>query len=159
MVCLGSFRSPQCCMILFKLEFFQVLLNHLNQIHPQFGSYAAFTSITSVCQAKGTIQCFHFWLKVHVFHLNLSSRWTQSRVYVIHPVQFMHKTQIYEAFFIVYYYEYRVYPRHGQRQRSERTLELFNYRLESRPLSDPCSQSLCLDLELTQNWAQPRHFI
>ena len=36
------------------------------------------------------------------------------------------------------------------------TLELVNYRLESRPLTDPRPRCLGLDLDLTQNRARPR---
>ena len=41
----------------------------------------------------------------------------------------------------------------------KRTLKLVNYRLESRPLTDPGPRSLGLDLDLTQNRAQPNHFM
>ena len=33
----------------------------------------------------------------------------------------------------------------------KRTLELFNYMLDSRPLADPCLWSLRLNLDLNQN--------
>ena len=39
------------------------------------------------------------------------------------------------------------------------TLELVNYRLESRPLTDPRPRSLGLDLDSTQNRARPSHIM
>ena len=41
----------------------------------------------------------------------------------------------------------------------KRTLKLVNYRLESRPLTDPRPRSLGLDLDLTQNRARPSNFM
>ena len=47
----------------------------------------------------------------------------------------------------------------GMGKGPKRTLELVNYRLESRPLTDPRPESLGLDLESTQNRAQPSHIM
>ena len=41
----------------------------------------------------------------------------------------------------------------GMGEGPKRTLELVDYRLESRPLTDPRPRSLGLDLDLTQNRA------
>ena len=41
----------------------------------------------------------------------------------------------------------------GMGKGPKRTLELVDYRLESRPLTDPRPRSLGLDLDLTQNRA------
>ena len=45
----------------------------------------------------------------------------------------------------------------GMGKGPKRTLELVNYRLESRPLTDSCPQSLGLNLDSTQNRARPSH--
>ena len=47
----------------------------------------------------------------------------------------------------------------GMGKGPKRTLELVNYWLESRPLTDPCPQSLGLDLDWTQSRARPGHFV
>ena len=45
----------------------------------------------------------------------------------------------------------------GMGKGPKRTLKLVNYRLESRPLTDPRPRSLGLDLDSTQNRARPSH--
>ena len=47
----------------------------------------------------------------------------------------------------------------GMGKGPKRTLELVNYRLESRPLTDPRPRSLGLDLDSTQNRARPSHIM
>ena len=47
----------------------------------------------------------------------------------------------------------------GMGKGPKRTLELVNYRLESRPLTDPRLRSLGLDLDSTQNRARQSHIM
>ena len=47
----------------------------------------------------------------------------------------------------------------GMAKGPKRTLELVNYRLESRPLTDPRPRSLGWDFNLTQNRARPSRFV
>ena len=47
----------------------------------------------------------------------------------------------------------------GMGKGPKRTLELVSYRLESKPLTDPCPRSIGLYLDSTQNRAQPSHIM
>ena len=46
----------------------------------------------------------------------------------------------------------------GMGEGPKRILESVDYRLESRPLTDPCPQSLGLDLDSTRNRTRLNHF-
>ena len=49
-------------------------------------------------------------------------------------------------------------PQVGMGEGPKRALESVDYRLESRPLTDPRPRSLGLDLDLTQNRTRLNHF-